>query len=585
MLLALGIATATAPVAGAADSASVRRVDWLTDRRVALWIDSPSMGATIQVQLLLARDWHIRPEARFPALYMLDGLRAQDTESGWTLDAGAEEFYADKNVNVVLPVGGQGSFYSDWLQPDNGRRYMWETFLTKELPPLLSDGWRTTDVRGVAGLSMGATSAMFLAARNEGFFKYAAAYSGFLSTTTLGMPEAIGFALRDAGNFDSHAMWGPKTGPEWPAHDPYVLADQLRGVSLYLSSGTGLAGQSDQVNGVPGVTTNLAGVGLEVLSRLTTENFATKLQKLGIPAEVRYRAAGTHTWPYWDFEMRQSWPQAAAALGVDAGKPSCGPDGAFGAALAVNAWLGDCVTGTYGVPGGTAQDFRFGRLISGATGTHAVAGRIGGAYYPAANALGLPLGPEQAAPDGRGRFQLFEHGAVYWTPQTGAHVVAGRIRDTWVQQGAERSPLGYPVSEQARIPNKPADVQGFEIGTMYSVDAAGTHAVLGKIMEKYAGLGYEESPLGFPKSEEMSIKDFGKFTEFEGGSIYWSPLTGAWSVRNGPIFDAWRAAGYENGRLGFPTGDQFDIAGGTQQNFQFGNIQLRDGQAAVLALP
>ena len=75
-----------------------------------------------------------------------------DTESGWTHDAHADSFYADKNVNVVLPIGGQSSFYSDWLKPDNGHNYQWETFLTKELPPLLESQWRTTNVRGIAGL-------------------------------------------------------------------------------------------------------------------------------------------------------------------------------------------------------------------------------------------------------------------------------------------------------------------------------------------------------------------------------------------------------------------------------------------------
>ena len=40
--------------------------------------------------------------------------------------------------------------------------------------------------------------------------------------------------MRDAGGFDSTAMWGPQTGPGWEAHDPYALADKLRGVSLYV---------------------------------------------------------------------------------------------------------------------------------------------------------------------------------------------------------------------------------------------------------------------------------------------------------------------------------------------------------------
>ena len=120
-----------------ASGVNVRRVDWLTDRRVAVWIESPSMGNPIQVQLLLARDWNIRPDARFPVVYMLDGMRARDDENGWTLETDAEAFFADKNVTAVLPVGGQSSFYADWVDQNNGQNYKWETFLTKELPQVL----------------------------------------------------------------------------------------------------------------------------------------------------------------------------------------------------------------------------------------------------------------------------------------------------------------------------------------------------------------------------------------------------------------------------------------------------------------
>ena len=564
--------------------AAVQKVIWLTDRRVALWIDSPSMATPIQVQLLLARDWNKDTQAKFPALFMLDGLRATDKESGWTLDAKAESFFAEKNVNVVLPIGGQSSFYSDWLKQDNGKNYQWETFLTKELPPILEKDWRTNDVRGVEGLSMGGTAAMMLSARNPGFFKYAASYSGFLTTTTLGMPQAIQYAMTDAGGFDSGAMWGPPSNSAWAEHEPYSIADKLKGVSLYVSSGSGMTGPYDQPTGIPGVSTNFAGMGLEILARLTSQNFATKLNKLGIPAQVNYRPSGTHSWPYWDFEMRQSWPQAASALDTPADKPTCNAGGAIGGLVGANNWLGDCLTGEYNVAGGVAQDFRFGRVFASGKEIHAVAGAIGGAYQANGGPqgeLGLPVGDELGAPDGRGRFQKFQNGFVYFTPQTGAHAVKGAILGQWGQQGYERGPLGYPVADEVKTPKKDGAVQAFEIGAMYWNKDTGANAVQGLIMGKYAQLGFENSWLGFPTSSEVGVKDFGKFNQFENGNIYWSPLSGAWAIRNGPMFDAWKSVGYENGKLGFPTGDEFPIAGGIQQNFQFGYITVKDGKGEV----
>ncbi|PRQ10319.1 hypothetical protein C1Y63_12085, partial [Corynebacterium sp. 13CS0277] len=53
--------------------------------------------------------------------------------------------------------------------------------------------------------------------------------------------------------------------------------------------------------------------------------------------------------------------------------------------------------------------------------------------------------------DGVGRFNHFENGSIYWTPSTGAHIVAGNIREYWKRQGWERSRYGYPAGEEQRV--------------------------------------------------------------------------------------------------------------------------------------
>jgi hypothetical protein len=40
----------------------------------------------------------------------------------------------------------------------------------------------------------------------------------------------------------------------------------------------------------------------------------------------------------------------------------------------------------------------------------------------------------------------------YWTPQTGAHEVHGAIRDLWASMGWEQSWLGYPISDEQDAP-------------------------------------------------------------------------------------------------------------------------------------
>src|SRR5215472_6191236 len=59
--------------------------------------------------------------------------------------------------------------------------------------------------------------------------------------------------------------------------------------------------------------------------------------------------------------------------------------------------------------------------------------------------LGAPLNDETGTPDGRGRYNHFQGGSIYWTQETGAHEVHGMIREKWASMGWERSSLGYPI--------------------------------------------------------------------------------------------------------------------------------------------
>ncbi|ANY21679.1 alpha/beta hydrolase-fold protein [Gordonia terrae] len=418
------VAPASVP---AAQPAKVTNTYWYTDRRVALWVYSPAMNTNIQVQILLARDWHAKPKEKFPQLTMLDGLRAQDDQSGWIINTKIVDFYKDKNVNVILPIGGESSFYTDWKEPDRGKNYKWETFLMRELPPILENDWRSTDVRGIEGLSMGGSAAMMLAARNPGFYKFAASFSGILQLSSFGMPQAIQFAVRDGGGYDSMKMFGPPSDPAWKEHDPYLLVDKLQGTSLYVSSGNGMVGPHDKPSDIPMLATNYSGVGLEMLSRVTSQQFAIQLNRKGIPGQANYRPSGTHTWPYWEFEMMQAWPQAAAALGLSRDAVACRVDGAFRKVWDANkADLGGCLTPSYPVAGGKAQDFAGGRMFTGPKGPKIVTGAIGGAYVAAggpAGRLGKPTSDELPTRDGKGRVNYFEHGRITWTAKDGTKVL------------------------------------------------------------------------------------------------------------------------------------------------------------------
>jgi len=80
-------------------------------------------------------------------------------------------------------------------------------------------------------------------------------------------------------------------------------------------------------------------------------------------------------------------------------------------------------------------------------------------------ALGEAIREEQASPDSRGRYRLYQNGAIYYTPQTGAHAMRGPIADRWLATGAERGELGYPTSDEMTWPDGRRGIN-FEHGTI-----------------------------------------------------------------------------------------------------------------------
>src|SRR5699024_1128051 len=155
-----------------------------------------------------------------------------------TIETNIEQYYADKNVNVIMPVGGESSFYSDWAEPDNGKHHMWETFLTQELVPILDNEFRSNKQRPVVRISIGGTAAVNLAERHPYLFEFFGSFAGYLDTTSPGMPQAIQAAQADAGGYDSTKMWGYLYSKELYNHDTKLGIKELSDITTYVSSGS-----------------------------------------------------------------------------------------------------------------------------------------------------------------------------------------------------------------------------------------------------------------------------------------------------------------------------------------------------------
>ena len=237
------------------------------------------------------------------AVYLLDGIRARDDDSGWNIETAAFENYYDSGLSVVMPVGGMSSFYTDWQSPavGNGQtyNYQWETFLTSELPAYLAANKDvSTSGNAVVGLSMSGSSALTLAAYHPDQFRYAGSLSGFLNLSDGIWPRLVGIAMRDAGGFDATAMWGPGLGPAWTRNDPTVNVAQLvaNGTRLWVYCG----------NGTPSELGG-AGTGGSLLEKITVDSnrkFQTRYEAAGgRNATFNFPETGTHGWGYWGAQL------------------------------------------------------------------------------------------------------------------------------------------------------------------------------------------------------------------------------------------------------------------------------------------
>lgn len=174
-----------------------------------------------------------------------------------------------------------------------------------------------------------------------------------------------------------------------------------------------------------------------------------------------------------------------------------------------------------------------------------------------------------------GCFRAYQGGIIMWSPATGAQLsLSGPVRDAWARSGYENGQMGYPVSGLVCGLKGNGCFQNYEGGSIMWSPASGASLVpFGAIREYWAAKGYENGGLGYPLSNQTcGLKNGGCFQLFQAGSVLWSPSTGAHLVTAGPLLEAWSRAGYENGLLGYPTADSACTATDCTQDFAGGVI-------------
>ncbi|OCK74425.1 hypothetical protein K432DRAFT_386816 [Lepidopterella palustris CBS 459.81] len=140
--------------------------------------------------------------------------------------------------------------------------------------------------------------------------------------------------------------------------------------------------------------------------------------------------------------------------------------------------------------------------------------------------------------------------AIYWTARHGAVLITGPVYDKWKANGGPEAqlnggtPIGYPIKDEqddeghiCRFVNFSSEDDGGVKSSIYLTPRNEAVLVYGQIYDKWMALGGLGSFLSYPITDETSCGDKGgRYNDFLGGSIYWSPKTGPYEHK-GPLPD------------------------------------------------
>ncbi|MEA2418423.1 MAG: hypothetical protein QOE60_629, partial [Thermoleophilaceae bacterium] len=294
------------PAAATAQGPQLIGTEKLSPRLQELTLRTSALAAPTKVRILLPANYATQHEHYYPVLYLLHG--ASGDQTSWT-SAGqgeAEQLTAGRDLIVVMPAGGRGGFYTNWFNNGAQGQPRWEDWHVDQLIPWVDSHYRTLDTRrerAIAGLSMGGFGAFTYASRHPDLFTSALSLSGAVDPTT---PPGIGPQVIDSISASDGgppgSLWGPFETQEvrWRAHNPYDLAENLRGLALWLRTGNGQPG--GPFGGGPNVDVTEVGV------FAMAAGLDARLDQLGIPHVYDDYGPGHHLWAYWNRGLKQTLP-------------------------------------------------------------------------------------------------------------------------------------------------------------------------------------------------------------------------------------------------------------------------------------
>lgn len=306
-------AAVAAPSFPSSHGITVQGVQQLSPRLFDVALTSTVVDGPLRIRVLLPRGYEERPDRRWPVLYLFHGTSGG--ASDWTAKGEAEETTAPYDFITVMPDLGiefdGGGYCTDWFNRGAGGKPMWETFEIGQVVPWIDAHLRTIaerEGRSIFGLSQGGFCAFSLAARHPDMFAGAGSYSGAIDSAkdpegrALMTPVVQATATVLGPSDDPDAIFGPRATQElnWAAHDPATLVPNMRGMSLYAYTGDGRPGPLDGPAPDPGAQAIERGV-----HRLT-QLWKANADAAQIPVDYHDYGPGTHSWPYWARDLRET---------------------------------------------------------------------------------------------------------------------------------------------------------------------------------------------------------------------------------------------------------------------------------------
>jgi len=168
-------------------------------------------------------------------------------------------------------------------------------------------------------------------------------------------------------------------------------------------------------------------------------------------------------------------------------------------------------------------------------------------------------------------------GSPAWTALAAAGLAQpDAIGQHYYDLGGAGSYLGAATAPETAVAG--GRMQTFLGGTIYWTPASGAHAVHGLILSRYQALSGPGSFVGFPTTDEQAVTG-GRASTFTGAAIYWSPGTGAHEV-HGLIRAHYQALSGPASFAGLPTSDETAVVGGRASTFTGAAIYWSSGTGA-----